>query len=150
MSKAVIAAKISNLLEYGRKQITTKKELEQYPIGSLISYMNKNDEFKQGGFIIKYAEEYFIYITPDFKTKYRVRYQNIKKMWVGNVYKIIGNDIISLSKTSQKKTDHPVKIGNIIVYYASKKFDKTRFMNTKKYNIMVNWYEYFGKTISSD
>ncbi|AKI81609.1 hypothetical protein [Acanthamoeba castellanii mimivirus] len=142
--KAVLAAKISNLKEHGRKEITSKEKLEKFPIGSIVSYTNKQDIYRTGGFITKFADEYFIYVTPDFQTKYRVKYKNVKKMWVGNVYKV-KNDIISLSETTQKETNFPVKIGDTVIYYASKKFDKTRYMNTKKYKTLLNWYEYFHK-----
>lgn len=142
INRAAIAAKIDTLIENGRKEITTKEELEKFPIGSLISYMNKNNIYKLGGFIIKFADEYFIYITPDFTTKYRVRYRNILKIWVGDVYSVT-NDVVSLVKTKQKKTKFPVKIDNIVVYYAARLFDFKRFMNTERYRIMNNWFNYF-------
>nr|AEX63348.1 hypothetical protein mv_R1146 [Moumouvirus Monve] len=143
INKAVLATKISNLIEHGRVEITTKKELEQYDIGSLISYLNTKDEFKQGGYVTKITKEYFIYLTPDFETKYRVRFENIKKMWVGDVYKV-KNDLVSLIKAPQKKTNFPVEVGNIVIYYASDNFDSKRFKNTKKYATMCKWYEIFG------
>ncbi|AUV57991.1 hypothetical protein [Bandra megavirus] len=143
-NKAVFAVKISNLIEHGRIEITTKKELDKYSIGSLISYINIRDEFKQGGFVIKITKEYFIYLAPDFETKYRIKFENIKKMWVGDVYKV-KNDLVSLVKTKQNKTNFPIKIGDIIVYYASDNFDVKRFKNTKKYVTMCKWYEMFGK-----
>ena len=94
VNKSRIETKIQGYLESGRKEITTKTQLEKYPVGSMISYKNKNDDFKQGGFIIKFADNYLIYITPDFTTKYRVWYKNIKTMWVGDVYKT-KNDLVS-------------------------------------------------------
>jgi hypothetical protein len=144
ISKAVCAAKISIMIENGRKECTSKEELEEFSIGSLISYMNKNNVFKQGGFIIKFADEYFIYITADFTTKYRARYKNILKMWVGDVYSV-QNDIVSIVKTKQKKTNLPIKVNNVIVYYAAKKFDAIRFKHTKKYQNIMKWYDYFHK-----
>lgn len=141
--KARIGAKIINLIENGRKEITTKEQLEKYEIGSLISYVNNADIFKSGGFIIKFADEYFIYITPDFKTKYRVRYINVKKMWIGNVYKI-KNDLVSLSKSTQKPTKFEIKINNIIIHYARNSFDVKRFMSTEKYKRLIAWNEYFN------
>ncbi|AGF84818.1 hypothetical protein QJ854_gp964 [Moumouvirus goulette] len=74
-----LADKEIKFLNKGRKVIKTKKELEQYSIGSLISYVNKRNEFRQGGFVTKITEEYFIYLTPDFQTKYRVRFNIVKK-----------------------------------------------------------------------
>nr|AEX62210.1 hypothetical protein mv_R5 [Moumouvirus Monve] len=143
-NKAVLAVKISNLIDHGRVEITTKKELEKYSIGSLISYINIRDEFKQGGFVTKITNEYFVYLTPDFETKYRIKFENIKKMWVGDVYKV-NNDLVSLIKAKQSKTNFPIKIGKIIVYYASDNFDVKRFKNTKKYTTMCKWYEIFGE-----
>ena len=144
INNAVIAAKIETMIEHGRIEVTTKKQLEKYPIGSLISYMNKNNEFKQGGFITKFSDEYFIYITPDFKTRYRVRYKNILKMWVGDVYTVTG-DIISLAESTNEPTNFKVKIGNIVVYYAKDAFDAKRFSNTKKYKTMKAWFDFFNK-----
>ncbi|BCS83766.1 hypothetical protein QLL95_gp0357 [Cotonvirus japonicus] len=152
-NKAAFAVKISNLLEYGRKEITlhnknqilsaSKQEFEKFPIGSLVSYMNIKNEFKQGGFIIKFSDDYFIFITLDFKTKYRVKYANVLTLWVGDVYHL-SNDLMSLKKTSQNKTNFPVKIGKSIVYYGKNNFDKNRFLNTEKYKRMNDWYNYFN------
>ena len=101
IDKAVLKTKISNMINNGRQEITTKDQLERFSIGSLISYININNIFKQGGFIIKFFDEFFVYITPDFTTKYRVRYKNILKMFVGDVYSV-RNDIVSIVKTTQK------------------------------------------------
>ena len=143
--KDALAAKINNFIKHGRKEITTQEELEKFPIGCIISYTNRNNHFKQGGFIIKFADEYFIYITHDFSTKYRVRYVNISKMWVGNVFKI-RNDFISFTTTTQKKTKFPVELNGIIIYYGASSYDVTRFMNTDRYKNLFNWYKYFIDT----
>ena len=140
----ILKTKLKIMMDNGRKEITSREELEQFPIGSLISYTNKNNTFRQGGFIIKFANEYFNYITPDFKTKYRVRYVNVEKMWVGDVYKVT-KDTISLTATTQTKTNFPVKVNNIIVYYAKNNFDANRYILTNKYETMIKWCEYFKK-----
>lgn len=140
--KDAMGAIISNLIDHGRIEISSKDELVQFSIGSTISYININNHFKHGGFIVKFSDDYFIYVTPDFNSKYRVRYKNISKMWVGDVYST-RNDIVSIVKTSQNKTNFPVKINNIVVYYAARNFDKKRYMNTIKYKTMINWYHYF-------
>jgi hypothetical protein len=111
--------------------------------------MNNNDIFKPGGFIIKFADEYFAYITPDFTTKYKVRYNNVKKMWVGDVYKVTG-DLISFAKPTQNPTNFPVKIGNNVVYYAKSSYHVKRFICTAKYKRMINWYNYFKKDDTDD
>ncbi|AAV50282.1 hypothetical protein [Acanthamoeba castellanii mimivirus] len=142
IEKARIEAKILGFLESGRKEITSKKQLEKYAIGSLISYKNTNDEFKQGGFITKFADEYFIYITPDFTTKYRVKYKNVKTMWVGNVYKT-KNDLVSLVETPQEPTNFEVTLNGITIYYAKNSFDVRRYKSTEKYKRMNAWCDYF-------
>lgn len=140
--KDALAVKIANFIEYGRKEIATKKELEKFPIGSLISYTNYKGNFKLGGFIIKFADDYFIYIAPDFTTKYRVRYKNVIKMWAGDVYTVI-NDIVSFTGTTQKKTKFPVELNNVIVYYGISNYDVKRFKCTERFKYMIGWYNYF-------
>lgn len=133
--------KINNLIERGRVEISTKKQLEKYQLGSPISYLNRNNIIKQGGYLYKFGDEWFIFITTDFSSKIRVRYKNVSKMWVGDVYKTNG-DIVNLS-TKQSKTNFPVKIGDTVVHYAPNTFKMKRFMNTEKYQQMVKWYDYF-------
>ena len=140
-SKTTVAAKISTLIEYGRKEICTREELEKFPIGSLISYINKNDIFKSCGFITKFGDDYFIYVTPDFKNKYRARYKNIKKMWVGDVFDV-EKDIVGLREPS-KKTNFKATVGNHVVHYARDNFALKKFINTDKYKRMLEWYQYF-------
>jgi hypothetical protein len=142
VNKASFALKIHTLIENGRKEITTKKQLEKFPIGSLISYLNNQNIFKFGGFIIKFAPDYFIFITSDFTTKYRARYSHIQKMWAGLVYQT-RNDFASIVRTQQTKTKFPIIINNIIIYYASDTYDAKRYTYTEKYKRIIKWCEYF-------
>lgn len=150
-NKATVAAKISNMIDYGRIEITTspqifgqvKKQLELFPIGSLVSYMNSQNIFRSGGFIVKFADDYFIYVNQTFTTKFRVRYKNVLKIWVGDVFKVKG-DTISLAKPpSNKKTNFEAIVGNHIVFYAKDNFALKRFINTNKFKNMVKWHNYF-------
>ena len=143
VNKARIAAKVMGLVENGRKELTSKKQLEKYPIGSLISFETKSGIFRPGGFITKFCDESFIYITPEFDQKYRGRYANIKKMWVGNVYEVY-NDLVSLSKTKQNPTKFAIEVNGIVIHYARSAFEKKRAMNTDKYKRLMKWNEYFN------
>ena len=140
--RAAILTRIDHLIKIGRKEITTKKELEKFSIGSVVSYMNTRNDFKVGGFIMKFCDEYFIYIMPDFITKIRVRYVNILKMWVGNVYEV-KNDIVSIVTTPQEKTNFYVKVNDIFIYYGKRQYDIDRFKNSRKYQNIDNWIKYF-------
>lgn len=142
-AKTLIKLSILKYKECGRKQIKTKEELDNYPIGSAISYLNVNDELRKCGFLVRIEEEYFTFIEPEFKKKFRVRYENIKKMWIGDVYKTT-NDIVSITETTQKPTKLPVKVGKIIVYYAIRRQFKIKYKMTDKYARMMKWYKYFN------
>lgn len=134
--------KIHNYIKFGRVKITTREELLDYPSGSLISYMSHNDTLKSGGYLLKVKTDWFIFITVDLKIKYRVRFENVKKMWVGDVFKL-SSDVINFSKPIQAETNFPVKIGDHIVYYGKHSYQQVRFMNTTKYKRMLAWYNYF-------
>lgn len=140
--KYVADVKIVQMLDNGRKEISSNSQLKKYDKGSLISYLNKNNEFKLGGFLLEVTDDYFIYLATDFVTKFRARFKNIQKMWVGDVYSTY-NDIVSLVKAKNKKTNFPVTVNNIVVYYAKNNFNVVRFKNTSKYKNMVKWVEYF-------
>ena len=142
-----VAARIYMLKQKGRVEITTKEELEKYSIGSLISYLNNKNKYKTAGFITKFASKYFIYVTPDFNNKYRVRYANIKKMWIGDVY-TVASDVISFSESKQKPTNFPVNVNGINVYYGKATFDKIRYINTIKYKRLIEWCKYFNIDIT--
>jgi hypothetical protein len=142
--KSEIAAKILKLLECGREELTSQKQLEKYNIGSMISYLNTGNIFKMGGFITKFEDESFVFITPDFTKKYRVKYQNVQKMWAGDVYKV-KNDVVSIVESEHPPTKYKVTVGNINVYYAKKSIHIKRYVSTDKYKRMINWCEYFEK-----
>lgn len=144
IEKARIDVKIGNYIENGRKEITTQKQLEKYAIGSLIAYMSNSDTFRIGGYITKFGDDNFIYITPDLKNKYRVKYENVKKMWVGDVY-TVRNDLISLAQTKQESTKYEIVFNDIVIFYAKNSFDAKRFKCTEKYKRLVAWDEYFNK-----
>lgn len=146
INRTLVLAKISNLIENGRKEITTVKQLKKYPIGSMISYMNHDGVFKNGGFIIRFDEnnEYFVYITPDFTSKWRVKYKFIKKMWVGDVYET-HNDWVCIHPTKNPETKYKATIGNIVVYYCKDRTMLKRFLFTHKYDKMTKWYNYFER-----
>ena len=141
-NKARFACQIETIIENGRKEITTKEELEKFPIGCIISYLNNDDIFRPGGFIIKFKPEYFIYITVDFSTKYRARYSHIQKMWVGDVYNT-RNDFVSIVPATRAETNFPVIVDDVVVHYATSNYDAKRFKHTDKYLTMMKWCEYF-------
>jgi hypothetical protein len=141
--KSALASKITRIVENGRKEIKTKSEIEKYPIGSLISYMNKSGVFKTAGYIKCFGDDHFIYMSKDFGKKVKVKYENVDKMWVGDVYKT-KNDIVSITPTTNKKTQYYAKIGDVVVYYAPTISMVSRHKHTVKYQRLAKWYELFG------
>ena len=143
MDKATINAKIDNFIEYGRKQITTKKQLEQFPIGSLISYTNIDGDFRVGGYIFSFHDDFFIYFTHDFSAKRIGKYRRIVTMWVGDVFSTV-NDFVSITPSQQSKTSNfPVIVNDITLYYAKNSFDAKRFKNTDKFKRIQSWCDIF-------
>ena len=63
--------------------LSIKSELEKYPLGIIISYINNKNIFRPGGIILKYNPDYFIYMEAGLQTKYRARYSHINKIWIG-------------------------------------------------------------------
>ena len=144
MDKRRIKVKINVMKENGRVEITKKSQLKKFPIGSLISFLDVNEMFKMGGFITKFGDDHFTYITPEFDAKYRVKYDNVQKMWVGDVHKV-KNDYVSLVKSNQPKTKFKIKLDGVIVFYAKKPYITKKFMTTEKYKRMEKWCNYFGE-----
>jgi len=136
-----------SLIEHGRKEITEQNQLKKFPIGSSISYSSKTNAFKPGGFIWKIADDNFIYLNLDTDKKFRVQMKNVDKIWVGSVYDV-KNDVVSLVKTTKKKTINPVKVGGIVVNYTKNKYDYERYICTHKYKLMKKWYETFGQSLN--
>lgn len=145
-NSVTLKLKISKLIKCGRKEITTKKELMKYKPGTLISYINKKGIFRSAGFLDELEDNSFIYLSStDFKTRIRVKYTIVDKMWVGDVYNT-KNDIVSISPSPKIKTKYFVDIGNIIVYYATDSTMINRFKCTQKYERMQKWYERYGNS----
>ena len=142
MDKAYLSTKIDTLIEYGHTQITSKKQLEKFPIGALISYLNINNTFRPGGFLVDFFDDHFIYVTPDFETLRKGKYARIIKMWVASVYDT-QNDLVSIFPTQNKKTNFSVIINGIPIYFARNSFDMKRFMNTNKYKLIMKWVDFF-------
>lgn len=63
-------------------------------------------------------------------------------MWVGDVNKV-SRDIVSLAPTKQKKTNFPIKVADVIVFYAQNNYDIVRFKSTDKFKRLEQWVEYF-------
>lgn len=127
------------MLSRGRHEVTTRKQLEKYPIGSLISYTDKTGIFKYGGNLCKINKDWFVFKALDFDKK--VRFVNVDKMWVGDVFEVTG-DTISFKKP-ENETKYPVTIGKHIVYYGTRLSCSKEFKATQKYERMLQWYDYF-------
>lgn len=138
-----ISMKVQIFLTHGRKVITTYNELKEYKIGSIISYINKNNVLKMGGFLTKITKEYFIYVTPLYDARYRVRFANVKKMYVSDVYEAHKNDFVSLAKAPQDYTRFPAEIMGIPIFYAKSNYELNRFKSTIRYKDLIKWLEYF-------
>jgi hypothetical protein len=136
ITKDEVETKIISLIESECEEITTKDELETYKLGSLISYLTSSNVFKLGGLITIFKEEYFIYDKLNSSTRYRVRYCNIIKMWVGDFVKLkhkLTRLVNSASQTSHSKID----IDKIEIVYNGKLVDVKQSVGINKYNSII-------------
>lgn len=133
---------LKRLRENGRILISTKNELNKYPVGTLISYTNTSDIFFRGGYLIEIHNDSFVYLEPDFDKFHKVNFGDVNFMIVG-IVSHVRNDLIDINPTNQKKTCYKVMIGDTVVYFAKSKNDKRKFMKTKLFERSTNWYNYF-------
>lgn len=136
--KALVKAKIKTLLDNGRKKITTKEELCEEPLGSLVSYITTDGLYRSGGFLRAIKDTYFALQggTVQMPISFCVQFENIKAMYVGSP--------VRSTNRKKKKTNFPVKIGDKVVYYAKDNFDRNRFKATKRYKDMKKWFNDYG------
>lgn len=132
VNAGILEATLKLLIKKGRKKVTTQKELLEFPKGSQISFVTKDNIYRAGGFLKSVKKTYFKYYPSlDKKFTLPVQFQEIKKIYVGSPLYLSGK------KTS---SNFPVKLGDKVLYYANDNFDKKRFMATKKYKDMKKWF----------
>jgi hypothetical protein len=147
--KALIRLKIDDMLLNGRKEITTIDQLNKYPCGSLISYMNSDGIFRKGGFLLDIQDNSFSFLTSDFERRYRINMNKVSKIWIGSVYKV-KNDVVSIVPTTKQKTSFPVKVGNIIVFYGQDNYAVKRYTHSAKFQTVLKWFNRFGSDKKSE
>lgn len=132
-SKVYLKTKIQQLKEYGREELEPE-QIKDYPIGSLISYLDNNNKFYRGGVIDKIKDDK-IKINDEY-----INLDKIKTAWVGYPANLRG-DMISYVEDKKNKTKYPVMIGDKAIYYAKDKFDNMRFCNTDKFEMINAWHQ---------
>lgn len=133
---------IASYIKKGRCEITCYQDLKKFKKGHLISYLNIYGELKRAGFLLHVKKDYFVYLGLDLKTKKKVRYQFVDKMYVGDVYQV-KNDIISLFPTIKKPTKYPLIVDGIVINYFTSEFAKKMYEYTQKHQILIKWIEIF-------
>jgi hypothetical protein len=146
-SKALLKAKIIRMLKNGRQEVNSLENLKTYPIGSLLSYVNKKGTFKIGGYLVQVEDETFVYELLDFSKKFRVKMSHVDAIWIGRVDKL-NSDYIDLTPTNRPSTSFPVKIGDSIIYYAKNNYDVQRYCCTDKYISCTKWHEKYGQYLN--
>lgn len=143
ISKSHIHANALAFVNHGRQEITDnfKNETEKYKTGSLIAYETIDGRYTKGGFITKFDPEYVIWITFDFDKKYKIRYHNIKRMWIGDVFQVDG-DYVAFKKPDNI-TNYEAKIGIYPVRYFKNQRTLDIFLASNKYQHMLQWYDMF-------
>ena len=132
-NKTSLEAKIISMIESGRDIITTIDQLANYPIGSLLSYVDINNVFRRGGSLYKtlskrvpkagamdtkIAEDYFIYLHLDSEQKIRVRMKNVCKIFIESNIDFLDDDDITIKPKAAFTFDDPIqKLGKEMLHY---------------------------------
>lgn len=85
---------IKKLKRKGRITITTKKELENFPLGSLVSYLTKDGKYRSGGFLKSIQDKYFVIQggTSAKPISFCAQFKNIDEMYLKNKEAYEDND----------------------------------------------------------
>ena len=77
---------INKLKRSGRVEISTKKELENFPLGSYVSYVTKEGKYRSGGFLKVIKDEYFVLQggSKQHPISFCVQFKNIDVIYVKN------------------------------------------------------------------
>lgn len=137
-----VAEKVQELIDKGRVLITTKEELENFPKGSVVSYITKEGKYRSGGFLTSIQPDYFTLHggTKFAPVSFCVQFSNVKEMYVGKVDRSRKITKIVPVPITQEITNYPVFVGDIVVKYEKDKWKQNRFMQSKKYKAMVEFY----------
>jgi hypothetical protein len=112
------------------------KEMENFPKHVHICYVTKENQYRCGGFLRKLVnnekEQYFVLFVPDKRLSFPVQFKNVKSLYI----KAIQRKGVEITPTDKPETKFPVKLGDIVVYYAKDAYDRRRFMTTEKFKNM--------------
>jgi len=147
--KNLVQEKIEKLLNDGATKIENpdyKKMSSLYDkIGKrlFISYITKDGQYRSGGFLTGISEYYFVVLGGQINNKisFSVQYSNVKELYAKQIQSHQSTTPIKPIKTKKPKTKFPVKINNIVVYYAKDNYDRRRFKQTNKYKRMIKYIE---------
>lgn len=117
------------------------KELQNFPKHIHISYVTKENLYRAGGFLRKVDEKdnYIVLFVPDKKLSFPVQLKNVKELWIKTIQrKAVETEI---KPTTQKPTNFPVEIEDVIIYYGRDSYDRRRYMTTSKYKSMMAAHE---------
>ena len=139
----LVAKKIQRLIDAGRAEIETKEQLENFPMGSLVSYVTKEGLYRSGGFLRTIQDEYFCLQGGQVgnSISFPVQFKNIKSMYVGNS---AVRHFPEPVETDKKETKWPSYVGDIVVNYARDKWNRERYESTLKYKYWVEQFEKYN------
>jgi hypothetical protein len=75
------------------------------------------------------------------RISFSVQFKNVKAIYVRKTNKKNVDQPIKPTETTHSKTEYPVEVNGIVVYYARDNWDRKRFKDTKKYANMLKYTE---------
>lgn len=150
-SKKSVAEKIQTLIDKGATKIEYPRKSDFDNMcgkGNLVSYITKDGKYRSGGFIVSWNEDYFAVrggggYGPIIS--FSVQYKNIKEAYIRKPSR--KNSPLEPIPTDKPKTNYPVKIDKVTVFYGKNNWEVERFKKSNKYNRMVKWSEEHNSNI---
>jgi len=141
---------IDMLLNQGRDEVINPTDLEKYPKGSVVSYVNKNGKFRHGGLLVGLTEDYII--LRSMQNLKDMRDLCIKLNNINAFYIIDPRNVTSKTRSfsfrhidDAESCKYTVKIGDTIVFKGRDTYDAERYKTTRKYKNQLEYYDQFIK-----
>ena len=131
----LISKKIQSIIDKGYTEIYTHKQLSRYEPRSYVSYITAEGLYRPGGFLRSVQPEYFALHggTQQNSISFCVRFDDTSAIYVkGPKIKVV--------PTTSPVTKWPVKIADIVISYEKDAWHQSRKMQSKKYQLQVDYY----------
>jgi len=129
------------------KCVISPTNVEEIKTGDRISYLLNNNKWVSGGYVSEIEDLKICYYEFGNFEKREIRVGEIRELWyqskkdMSKRSKNKMKEVVQSFNNPKRKTNYPVSIkkgdGEEIIYYARDSFDRSRFMESRKYKMAL-------------